>query len=132
MTTQRILIVDDEKEYAATLAERFELRHITAQVAFDGLTALKYLQESHPDLVLLDLMMPGMNGFDLLRCLRNKWPNLPVIVVAGQADPEAMEECRRLGAFRFMVKPVNIDTLCAEIHDAQRIASPEALGQPEA
>jgi DNA-binding NtrC family response regulator len=111
MDVKKVLIVDDEREFAEALAERLQLRGVSAQVALDGLGALRAVDGDPPDAVLLDLMMPEMNGFEVLRCLKEHWPGLPVIIVTGHGNEDAAGECLRQGAFRFMAKPVDFEKL---------------------
>lgn len=123
MKTKTVLIIDDEKEFVTALAERLELRGFAVQVAYDGMTALRSVAAEPPGVVLLDLMMPGMNGFELLRCLKTNWPRLPVIVITGHPNQEVAGECLRQGAFRFMSKPENFEELLAGIEASEKATS---------
>lgn len=122
MDPKRVLIVDDEKDFVATLADRLELRGYSVTPAHDGLTALRSVAEAPPSAVILDLMMPGMNGVELLRCLTRNWPGLPVIVLTGKPSENVTGECLRLGAFRFMTKPENFEDLLANLEAAGKAA----------
>ena len=84
----RVLLADDEKEFVETLAERLDLRGIEVRVALDGKTALTTLDEmaaaeALPDVMVVDLLMPGMTGDAVLQQVRQKYPGLPVIVLTG-------------------------------------------------
>ena len=110
-TVASILLVDDEVEFASTLAERLKLRGFSATVSPDGESALKRLQAEHHNLVLLDIMLPGMHGIEVLRRIRREWPDLPVILLTGQAGAKDGIEGMKLGAKGYLAKPVDIGEL---------------------
>ena len=72
----KILLVDDEKEFVESLSERLALRDLTADVAYDGDQALKALKEEEPDVMILDLRMPGIDGTEVLRRVKKEHPNV--------------------------------------------------------
>lgn len=115
MTGQRsiraILLVDDEAEFASTLAERLKLRGFSATVALDGENALKILETEPADLVLLDVMLPGMHGIEVLRRIRERLPELPVILLTGQAGAKDGIEGMKQGARGYLSKPVDLREL---------------------
>ena len=114
MTTVKqlaVLIVDDETEFAFTLAERLNLRGYAANVAIDGEKALKFLESEKADVVLLDLMLPGMHGIEVLRCIRERRPELPVILLTGQAGAKDGIEGMKQGARGYLGKPVDLGEL---------------------
>lgn len=106
-----VLLVDDEAEFAATLAERLKLRHFAASVALDGESALKRLETEHFDLVLLDVMLPGMHGIEVLRRMRALRPDLSVILLTGQAGARDGIEGMKEGAKGYLTKPVDLHEL---------------------
>ena len=110
-TVRSILLVDDEVEFASTLAERLKLRGFSAAVAPDGEHALKALQSEAYDLVLLDIMLPGVHGIEVLRRIRRDWPEVPVILLTGQAGAKDGIEGMKLGAKGYLAKPVDIGEL---------------------
>jgi DNA-binding response OmpR family regulator len=114
----RVLIVDDEEELAATIAERLELRGIKAQTASNGDAALSVLKTDPPHVVVLDLMMPGMGGLEMLKQIKSLKLNIPVIMLTGYGSKEQSIEGMNLGAFDYVIKPCNLDDLIAKIHEA--------------
>ncbi|MFO7931335.1 MAG: response regulator [Thermodesulfobacteriota bacterium] len=111
----RILLVDDEKDFVDTLSQRMEMRDLSSEVALNGEEALELLNRESPDVMVLDLRMPGVDGMEVLRRVRNKHPNVQVIMLTGQGSEKDELEARRLGAFDYLEKPVDIDTLVSRI-----------------
>jgi CheY-like chemotaxis protein len=116
---RRALIVDDEPDFAYVVALWFRSEGWAAEVAEDGVKALKLLADRHVDLIVADLQMPGMNGWELLRHLRGRWvsdPPLPhwpgrIVVVSGRVEDEVGRFAPRLGADAFLPKPIDRFTL---------------------
>lgn len=106
-----VLLVDDETEFSATLAERLKLRGFTASLAPDGENALARIRAGHFDLVLLDLLLPGLPGIEVLRRIRAERPELPVILLTGQAGAREGIEGMKLGAAGYLTKPVDLHEL---------------------
>ena len=116
--TVKVLVVDDEEEFAVTLSERLELRGFRVKTAPDGETALEMLRAWVPDVMVLDLRLPGLDGFEVLGRVSTYEPALPVILLTGQGSTrEGMEGMRR-GAFDFLLKPLNIEVLIDKIQEA--------------
>ena len=107
----KILIVDDEAHVARVLADAVTLQGHEAFVSGSGEEGLALLDEKHPDAVFLDLVMPQMSGFEVLRRIRQTHPALPVVVITGHASPSQIEEARRLGATDCVVKPFILNQL---------------------
>lgn len=107
----KVLLVDDEAELVATLAERLELRGISSRVALDGESAIRAVSEEEPNVMVLDLLMPGMKGIEVLKRVRASHPRVQVILVTGQGKGQEGQEGVKLGAACFMVKPVVLDDL---------------------
>lgn len=120
MAEPRILIVDDEGDLAFTLAERLALRGFSARGVTSGEAALEVVQHESLDAVVLDVKMPGTGGLSVLRTLKSLRPHLPVILVTGHGSRENAVEGIRLGAFRYLMKPVQIEELVALLHEATR------------
>lgn len=114
----RVLLVDDERELAQTLSERLQLRDMGTAVAFDGKSALKLVKEDEPEVIIIDLKMPGINGLEVLRKVKQIRPEIEVIILTGRGSPADEEQCRRLGAFGYLQKPVDIEKLSELIKDA--------------
>jgi DNA-binding NtrC family response regulator len=100
-----ILIVDDEKNIRLTLARAVKPLEIPIQTAVNGEEALQKLQDIHCGLVFLDLKMPGMDGMEVLRRIRKRWPTIPVAIVTGHGTIELAVEAMKLGAIDFIQKP---------------------------
>lgn len=120
MKGTRILIVDDEVDTGDILSLRLERRGLKPAVATSGEAALAHLKDNPVDIVLLDLKMPGMDGFEVLRHIREDLPEVSVIILSGHADLDAAAKGMELGAFFYLLKPVNLEELCHKIEDACR------------
>ena len=107
----RVLLVDDEREFVQTLSERLLLRDMGSAVAFDGESALKMLSEDEPEVMILDLKMPGIDGMEVLRRVKESQPEIEVIILTGHGNETDKETCMQLGAFAYLQKPVDIDIL---------------------
>ena len=116
----KILLVDDEKEFVETLSERIRMRDHDSKVALNGEEALKHIDDDLPDVVVLDLKMPGIDGMEVLKRIRNAYPNVQVIMLTGHGSEKDEKEARKLGAFEYLQKPVEIDTLMKKIKKAYK------------
>lgn len=114
-TRRRVVIVDDEREFAATLARRLELRGYEATAFTTAEEALAAAGSAPPDVVLLDLRLPGMSGMELLMTLRQLVPGVRVVLLTGHLDHEARIEGLRLDSFPYLMKPVVMDQLLAKL-----------------
>ena len=117
-TTWNILLVDDEVEFISTLAERLEIRGIAARVVHDGESALKAVAEDEPQAMVLDVMMPGMKGLDVLQRVREEHPAVQVILLTGQGKTRDGIEGMRYGAFAYMMKPLDLEELITTLGEA--------------
>jgi DNA-binding response OmpR family regulator len=111
MSRFKVLLVDDEKEYITTLGERMQMRGLDPEFAFSGEQALKILEYSLPDVIVLDLKMPGIDGLEVLRRVKKRWPQVQVIILTGHGSERDESAARRLGAFDHLQKPVDINDL---------------------
>lgn len=118
MTKPKLLLVDDEKEFVDTLAERLRLRGFQVLTAIDGESALRIIEDDHPQLVILDIMMPGLSGLDVLQQIKDRAPQIPVILLTGLGSTTEGTKGMRLGAYDFLIKPINIDKLIQKIKEA--------------
>ncbi len=116
----KFLLVDDEKEFVHTLSERLQTRDLESAIAYDGEQALDMLQESAPDVMVLDLMMPGIDGIEVLRRVKRDHPGVEVIILTGHGSDSEREQAEELGAFAYLQKPANIDELARVMRDAYR------------
>lgn len=110
-TGLKILLIDDEADFASTLADRLNLRGFSASVALDGESALARIRTESFDLTLLDVMLPGMHGIEVLRRIRESNPALPVILLTGQAGARDGIEGMKQGARAYLTKPVDLREL---------------------
>ncbi|SKA69755.1 response regulator [Desulfobaculum bizertense] len=114
----KVLLVDDEREFVETLSERLTMRDIGSAVVYDGPQALNLMEEEEPEVMILDLKMPGMDGIEVLRRVRRNHPNVAVIILTGHGSEKDRETCMELGAFAYLQKPVDIDSLSATVKNA--------------
>jgi DNA-binding NtrC family response regulator len=114
----KVLIVDDEAEFASTLAERLALRNYDVNAVNRSDDAIKTIRDHPPDVVLLDLRMPGIGGFEVLRTIKEFDPTIEVILLTGQPKSESAEEGIPTGLFDYVVKPVDITELITKINNA--------------
>lgn len=119
MTKARVLVVDDEREFATTLTERLRLRSYEAVAAFTAEEAIAAVEASAPDVVLLDLTLPGVRGVELLMTLRQRLPHGEIILLSGHLDLAEKIEGVRIDSFGLLLKPVDLPELIAKI-DAAR------------
>lgn len=118
MGNLHVLLIDDEEAFVTTLQERLELRGIEARVALDGLAGLKMIAASIPDVVVLDLRMPGLSGIEVLQEIRQQWPKLPVIMLSGHGSKQDAQTCLDLGAVQYHKKPLDIEILVDSLNQA--------------
>jgi DNA-binding response OmpR family regulator len=113
-----VLLIDDEEEFTATLAERLILRGYQTRAVNSGEAALSLLSDTGFSIAVLDLMMPGLNGMDTLRRIKASNPGMPVILLTGHGSTKEGMEGMRLGAWDFLMKPLDINELIQKIKDA--------------
>ena len=114
----KILLVDDEKKYVQTLSKRLMMRELESAVVYDGESALELAREEEPDVMILDLRMPGIDGIEVLRRVKKTHPAIEVIVLTSQGSEADKKICLELGAFAFLSKSVDIDELSKTIKAA--------------
>jgi DNA-binding response OmpR family regulator len=114
----RVLVIDDEEELVSTLVERMMLRGIEADGAVTAKDALRALQERNVDVVVLDVMMPGMDGLELLRKIKKTYPALQVILLTGRGSEKESEIGLAEGAFDYLIKPIDIEELIERMKQA--------------
>jgi len=123
----KVLFVDDEVDYLDTLVKRMRKRGLDVQGVSSGAEALAALDHQTPDVVVLDVRMPGMDGIEILRRIKQQHPLVEVLMLTGHACLEAAREGMQLGAFDYLMKPINIDELLYKLQDAyQKKAIQEA------
>lgn len=110
-----ILLVDDKEEFVSALSNRLLLQGMEVHTATKGEDALAMLQEKTADVVILDVVMPGMGGLETLRRIKETHPHIQVIMLTGHASTKEGIEGMRLGAFDYLMKPVDIEELIAKM-----------------
>ncbi len=114
----KVLLVDDEIAFANTLAQRLKMRDLNVSTTYDGEQALSKLKEEKPDVIVLDLKMPGMHGMEVLHEIKKAYPSIQVIILSGHGTDKDKDEVRKLGGFDFLNKPADIDYLEHKIRKA--------------
>jgi DNA-binding NtrC family response regulator len=116
----KVLLVDDEVEFASALAERLKLRDFDTHAVSSAEDAITEVRKNPPDIVLLDYRMPGTDGIEILKIIKEIEPAIEVIMLTGLQDTLSMEEGMKSGVFEYMVKPVDIGELVVKINLAQK------------
>ena len=114
----RVLVVDDEPAFSEPLAERLALRGYETATAQDADAALAELARGPRDLIFLDVGLPGMDGVDLLKILREHYPLTDVVMLSGAGDMGKAVQAMRRGALNWLSKPVGMDGILAECRKA--------------
>jgi two-component system, OmpR family, alkaline phosphatase synthesis response regulator PhoP len=127
----RILIVEDSPDLAFGLRTNLEIEGYDIRVAGDGHAALREFDDFQPDLVVLDLMIPELNGFGVLQNIRERGSNIPVLILSATAEETAKIRGFRLGADDFVTKPFSVLELLARIEALLRRASMQKSTAPE-
>lgn len=118
MKQLRVLIVDDEEDLASTMAERLALREFQVSTAASAADALERVGETDFSVLILDVKMPGLDGLELMAELKRRRPDLPVILFTGHGSVADAERGMKEGAFDYLMKPFDIDTLVETIRNA--------------
>ncbi|MBN2055521.1 response regulator, partial [bacterium] len=127
METKSILVVDDEKNIRLTMAQALEPLEIPVRTAVNGEEALDKLHDSTFSLVFLDLKMPGIDGMEVLRRIRDAWPNIRVVIITAHGTIESAVDAMKLGAVDFIRKPFSPDEIRElAVHVLQRDTLDEA------
>jgi len=116
----KVLLVDDERDFVEALSERLQMRDYSAAVVYGGEEALSIVEEDEPEVMVLDLKMPGIDGLEVLRRVKEKHPNVEVIVLTGHGSEDAAKLCAELGACAYLEKPVDIEKLTEALQKAHR------------
>ncbi|MCD4717673.1 MAG: response regulator [Desulfobacterales bacterium] len=115
-----VLFVDDEIEFLETLLKRMKKRDLQASGVKSGEQALEFLDQNRVDVVVLDVKMPGMDGIQALREIKKLHPLIEVVMLTGHASVEVAIQGMELGAFDYLMKPVDIDDLLYKVQDAYK------------
>ncbi len=115
-----VLLVDDEVEFLETLVKRLKKRNLRISSSTNGEQALQRLKEAPVDVVVLDVKMPGMSGIQALKEIKRICPLVEAIMLTGHANMEVAIEGMELGAFDYLMKPIDIDELLYKLQDAYK------------
>lgn len=117
----KVLIADDEKEFIETLAQRLELRDFSVTAVYSGESAIEMAEKIDFDVIVLDVLMPGMDGIEALKNIKKAKPLTPVIMLTGAATVENAIQGMKLGAFDFLMKPTETELLVTKISKAHAL-----------
>jgi DNA-binding response OmpR family regulator len=125
MISFRVLIIDDEQEFVETLVKRLRRRNFFCEGVFSGTQGLAWLDEQECDVVLLDMRLPDMDGNEVLRRIKQKKPEVQVVILTGHASASAGLEGILAGAHDYLMKPVEFETLVEKLVAAheERVAT---------
>lgn len=115
-----ILVIDDEPGMVRLISRALELDGHTTRGAFDGMAGLKAVGEQRPDLVVLDLLMPGVSGLGVLGAMAADYPGTKVVVISATGEVQARVKCLELGAVDFLGKPFEVSELLARVRSRLR------------
>ncbi|MBF0475538.1 MAG: response regulator [Deltaproteobacteria bacterium] len=118
MPSFKVLVVDDEFDFLETIVKRLQKRKIDATGVGSGLEALKILEETSFDILILDVKMPKMDGIETLKEIKRRWPAVEVIMLTGHASVESGMQGMQLGAFDYVMKPAKLDDLIEKMVQA--------------
>lgn len=124
----KMLIAEDDPTLLRGLTDAFHDAGFELQVTCDGDSAVKLAIDDRPDIVLLDLMLPGFNGFEVCEILRDAYPELPILIVSALGDESDIVRGLELGADDYITKPFSIAELRARVGTALRRTSPNHKG----
>ena len=114
----KVMIVDDEIDFLETIVKRLKTRGIDVAGVESGYKALEVLDDSSPDVIILDVKMPGMDGIETVREIKKKKPLTEVIMLTGHASVASGIQGMQLGAFDYVMKPVALDELLEKVRQA--------------
>ncbi|MFH1052300.1 MAG: response regulator [bacterium] len=117
----QLLIVDDEADFLDTIASRMEMRGFDVTKAYNGNQALEAVKMKKYDIALLDLKMPGIDGFEVLKVLKKEHKYIEVIILTAHGSVESAFDTSKLGAYGFLTKPYDFDELINTIKDAYEL-----------
>ncbi len=119
MTAPFVMLVDDEVTFVETMAKRLEKRNIETLLALSGKESLEALKtHQNLDVIVLDVKMPGMDGLETLKKIKQELPLIEVIMLTGHATIQSGIEGMKLGAYDFLTKPCDVEELVSKINDA--------------
>lgn len=129
MELARVLVVDDERDFNETIVKRLKRRGFAAETALSGQEALDIMARQEFDVAILDIMMPGMGGIEVLREMKKRFPKMEVILLTGHASVESGVQGMSMGANAYLIKPVDFEELLgaiAQAHERKLLGSGHA------
>ena len=105
MIRKRMLIVDDEVDICDCLEQFFLTRGFTVESAYSGEEALNLLERQEADILLLDIRLPGLSGMEVLKRVRDRWPNIRIVMVTAMDRDDLKQKARLYGAVDYVIKP---------------------------
>ncbi|MBW2605164.1 MAG: response regulator [Deltaproteobacteria bacterium] len=117
--SEKVLLVDDEKEFLEIMSERMEERGMEVTTAESADQALSIIEKESFDAIIMDFQMPGMDGMEALKAIKNKKPELQIILLTGYATVEKTVEAMKIGATDFLEKPADFEALAEKIKKAK-------------
>ena len=115
----KVLLVDDEEEFCNMLSERLETRGLKVNAVLSGEEAVNRVEKQNFDAIILDLAMPGIDGLETLRRIKEKRPDLEILMLTGHGTVKSSIEAMKLGAEDFLEKPVDMNVLLEKIDEAK-------------
>jgi two-component system OmpR family response regulator len=117
---EKVLIVDDEKDFLEIIAERLGVRGMDVSTAASAEDALLLVEEKSYDVVIMDFMMPALDGFKALKLLKQKQPDIQIILLTGNVPQQKRLEAKKLGALDVIEKPPDLKALIQKIRKAKK------------
>jgi len=114
----KLLMVDDEVKFLESISKRLALKNFDVTTAVSGKEAIESAEKGFFDVALVDFQMPGMDGAQVLRTLKEKHKYLEIIMLTGHATVDSAVECTKLGAFKYLEKPYDFENLVETIQEA--------------
>lgn len=117
--SEKVLLVDDEKEFLEIMSERMKARGMEVTTAESADQAMSIIEKESFDAIIMDFQMPGMDGMEALKAIKNKKPELQIILLTGYATVEKTVEAMKIGATDFLEKPADFEALAEKIKKAK-------------